>query len=130
MAADRLAKRIHDALIGRTELVALVGPRIYYGVPAQGVSQPQVSFLITRDMTIGSLDGELSTDLRDATIEINAWSPDNVVAQQVATEVLIALDNAVTFACQSFDSREDFDQLDKTYNVEIDATLWWYPGRQ
>lgn len=124
-----LSQRIFETLSASETLVSIVGNRIYYGVPAQGVSQPLVSFMIDSDMTIGSLEGELSSDTRDASVSLNAWSPDNVEARQIAEHMMVAMDASTQFYCTEFTSREDFDQFDKTYNVEIDAALWWYPGR-
>lgn len=69
-------------------LTALVGTRIAQTVVPQGESLPLIVFSATHDPTYG-IDNTLLAD--DVSFSVQCWSDDGVVADQVADEVVAAV---------------------------------------
>ena len=124
--SDVLKKRIFQVLSQSVPVADLVGERIFSSKPSPGIAFPMVAFEVPGSVRVGSLDNGNSGGLEDASVNIQCYAQDDLVASELARTVIDAIAGTDQFYAHEIDSSEDYDQFDKSYSVEITATIMNY----
>lgn len=121
-----IGSAIQALLVADPTVAALVGARVYPSLMPQGVSKPAVVFQVISDVPQTTFDGDSSTTLVNALLQIDSYGKTYLEAHAVADAV-----DAVVSALSSPDlsatrevSRDLYDNEAQLHRVSAEYSCW------
>ncbi len=121
---------IRAVLIADATVTGLVAARIHANVaPQANAKAVPVAYVICQvisDVPQSSFEGQPSTTLRNARVQIDCYAPTYTVAQSVAEAIDAALSASASpdLACWRESSRDLYDNETQLHRVSVDMSVW------